>query len=585
MASTAAAIDLTAVDDDDDALLDEYDDDGVKVSSAPAGDELDEDEEGDEDETCSICLDPVAIEMQGFLLKCVHCFHFECIAKWAKVTNLCPLCKTRFQCIVQKSASGVVIKKTPVKNIKQVHSADGSQDLVHARNLLAEFACHLCGNGDNEDTLLLCDVDNCENAGHTLCLGLPGVPATSWFCPEHAHRRTAAASRRRATTLATLRTSRAGRARRSTPVRRRITPLEARLGVRRGQRVPLPYEREVAQYAVEPAYHARSVAATEMRRLQQEAAQILQRRQRPVTAPAPAPTTSSLKRKRDTEQMWADSARARQMATLAPTPVVVPTETPVVPAPTAAPRVPFRAAFLALKDAMALAAAKDASTAVYHVPTAAKLRLLPRVKAFFEGLNAAQLRQVLEWHVLSLLKSWLVPYAPGHAQHALVLEGLLQLLPKLPVTKEHLKQSDGLGPVVLQLAKETGPAAALAKTVLDKWKQLVAKPTAPTQVVRPPPPPVVLPPITPMVPRDGKSPTALKKLPFCDAIVAHVKQLVYPQLRDGSLSRDRFTAVVKEAANAFAAEVPFLSGAVVEAGALTPLATTRLGQLVERALR
>ncbi|EQC34333.1 hypothetical protein, variant [Saprolegnia diclina VS20] len=493
------------------------------------------------------------------------------------------MCKTRFTSIVQKNVHGVITKRTPIKHAKQVHSDDASADLSHARNLLNEFACMLCGNGDSEESLLLCDADNCEVACHTLCLGLPGVPAQSWFCPEHEHRRSSA--RREATTLASLRASRSGRTRRSVPLRRR-TPLETRLGVRRGQRVPLPFEREVSQYySSEPAYHPRSVASTEMRRMQEEAARILERT-RPVPLP---PATAALKRKRETDAMWAESARARQMMTLTPHAMPIVREPPPAAAAASAPKASFRSEFVALRDAMQLAEAKDASTAVYNVPAAAKLRLLPQVKSFFEALNPAQQRQVLEWQVLPLLKSWLSPYGPGRPQHQHVMDGLLTLLAKLPIAKEHLKQSDGLGHLVLQLTKDAGPCQATARTVLDKWKQLVAKPVAPASAVvrRPPPPMIALPVISPMVPSSShkKSPSAaLKTLPYCDVIVQFVKQLVYPRLRDGRLTRDRFTAIVKETSNAFAAEVPHLSAPVVDAGALTPFAQRRLTQLVERAL-
>ncbi|KDO25477.1 hypothetical protein SPRG_09420 [Saprolegnia parasitica CBS 223.65] len=581
MGTHAAPIDLSYMDDD--SLLDEYDDDEAKpapkghASKPTDANDLDDDDDADDDEMCSICLDAVTLEAQGHLLKCVHCFHFECIFRWAKVTNLCPMCKTRFTSIVQKNVHGVITKRTPIKHAKQVHDDDSSADLAHASNLLNEFACMLCGNGDSEETLLLCDADNCEAACHTLCLGLPGVPAQSWFCPEHEHRRSSA--RRQATTLASLRASRSGRTRRSVPLRRR-TPLETRLGVRRGQRVPLPFEREVSQYySSEPAYHPRSVASTEMRRMQEEAARILER----------TPATAALKRKREADAMWAESARARQMMTLTPHATPVVRDLPPAAAAAPAPRASFRSQFVALRDAMRLAEAKDASTAVYNVPAAAKLRLLPQVKSFFEALNPAQQRQVLEWQVLPMLKAWLSPYGPGRPQHQLVMDGLLTLLAKLPISKEHLKQSDGLGHLVLQLTKDPGPCQATARIVLDKWKQLVAKPAAVTSTVarRPPPPMLALPVITPMVPSSTtkKSPSAaLKTLPYCDVIVQFVKQLVYPRLRDGRLARDRFTAIVKETSNAFAAEVPHLSAPVVDAGTLTPFAQRRLTQLVERAL-
>jgi hypothetical protein len=46
--------------------------------------------------------------------------------------------------------------------------------------------CAVCGTGENEDLLLLCDNPNgCPIAWHTYCLDpvLPEVPEGDWFCP------------------------------------------------------------------------------------------------------------------------------------------------------------------------------------------------------------------------------------------------------------------------------------------------------------------------------------------------------------------------------------------------------------------
>jgi hypothetical protein len=50
-----------------------------------------------------------------------------------------------------------------------------------------ENTCRMCGTGKTkkhpEGTLLLCDGEGCTAAWHTKCLGLPAVPAGTWFCP------------------------------------------------------------------------------------------------------------------------------------------------------------------------------------------------------------------------------------------------------------------------------------------------------------------------------------------------------------------------------------------------------------------
>ena len=38
----------------------------------------------------------------------------------------------------------------------------------------------ICGSGDDEATLLLCD--RCDSGAHTACLGMAGLPKAAWFC-------------------------------------------------------------------------------------------------------------------------------------------------------------------------------------------------------------------------------------------------------------------------------------------------------------------------------------------------------------------------------------------------------------------
>ena len=52
------------------------------------------------------------------------------------------------------------------------------------RNAEAEDICAVCGSGEQDVLLLLCDSCNC--AYHTFCLmpRLRAVPAGDWFCPD-----------------------------------------------------------------------------------------------------------------------------------------------------------------------------------------------------------------------------------------------------------------------------------------------------------------------------------------------------------------------------------------------------------------
>lgn len=43
---------------------------------------------------CAICLG--SIKIQGTINSCSHDFCFECIEKWSKTQNTCPLCIKRF---------------------------------------------------------------------------------------------------------------------------------------------------------------------------------------------------------------------------------------------------------------------------------------------------------------------------------------------------------------------------------------------------------------------------------------------------------------------------------------------------------
>jgi hypothetical protein len=48
---------------------------------------------------------------------------------------------------------------------------------------MPEIACKVCGLGDREEVLLLCD--RCDEGFHTYCIGIGRVPRVKrWFCQE-----------------------------------------------------------------------------------------------------------------------------------------------------------------------------------------------------------------------------------------------------------------------------------------------------------------------------------------------------------------------------------------------------------------
>ena len=49
---------------------------------------------------------------------------------------------------------------------------------------VADIACELCGSGENDESVLLCD--NCNRGFHMECLSPPltSVPEGDWHCPD-----------------------------------------------------------------------------------------------------------------------------------------------------------------------------------------------------------------------------------------------------------------------------------------------------------------------------------------------------------------------------------------------------------------
>jgi len=69
--------------------------------------------------------------------------------------------------------------------------ADKIQAVTHDEDISPEedeeedsnrWRCIICGRADQEDVLLLCD--NCNDAYHTHCLDIDGIPEGDWFCPN-----------------------------------------------------------------------------------------------------------------------------------------------------------------------------------------------------------------------------------------------------------------------------------------------------------------------------------------------------------------------------------------------------------------
>jgi hypothetical protein len=110
-------------------------------------------------------------------------FHFECICKWARIKNVCPACKARFNRIARlalpaASATAAAARGSAFATSSQPSSAsalsqqqqqvvavleevvvpdrDAVVDQPTAEELRElEARCYVCGRGDREDQLLL----------------------------------------------------------------------------------------------------------------------------------------------------------------------------------------------------------------------------------------------------------------------------------------------------------------------------------------------------------------------------------------------------------------------------------------------
>ena len=85
--------------------------------------------------------------------------------------------------LLSKLTLGPILRSYPV--------ADKVQAVTHDEDIPPEeteeygeinWRCIICGRADQEEILLLCD--NCNDAYHTHCLDIDGVPEGDWFCPN-----------------------------------------------------------------------------------------------------------------------------------------------------------------------------------------------------------------------------------------------------------------------------------------------------------------------------------------------------------------------------------------------------------------
>ncbi len=143
------------------------------------------------DETCSICFtdtlrDALGKGGLGSLDCCAHIYCHGCILRWTtESSSTCPLCKRSASALHRIEADGTRHSSRAVEARVQAAPEPTEEELAA---MLAEadatYNCQLCGSGEDEETILLCD--SCDCGYHMACLDPPlhRVPAGDWYCPD-----------------------------------------------------------------------------------------------------------------------------------------------------------------------------------------------------------------------------------------------------------------------------------------------------------------------------------------------------------------------------------------------------------------
>ncbi|CAH1131039.1 unnamed protein product [Ceutorhynchus assimilis] len=149
----------------------------ANASVLAEGAAIDSDCSDGQSEKCPICLVRFKLQKVGVPENCGHKFCLECILEWSKTVNTCPVDRKEYNAITARSGlNEKVLKTIPVDTPVAQHFdeiIDGFDE---------QIICIICGSGQNEDRLLLCD--GCDLGYHLYCLTPPlsEVPNDPWFC-------------------------------------------------------------------------------------------------------------------------------------------------------------------------------------------------------------------------------------------------------------------------------------------------------------------------------------------------------------------------------------------------------------------
>ncbi|XP_046407495.1 uncharacterized protein LOC124172100 [Ischnura elegans] len=149
-----------------------------------------ETEDGDGPKTrCPICLRSLPGVLSGAEVGspegCQHLFCVCCIQEWAKNVNTCPVDRHEFsEIVVFEGVGGKEVRRLPLpKKPRGAPSGLEDEDITLISQIEEDPTfCEVCGSGDREDSLLLCD--GCDRGYHLDCLTPPltSVPIEEWFC-------------------------------------------------------------------------------------------------------------------------------------------------------------------------------------------------------------------------------------------------------------------------------------------------------------------------------------------------------------------------------------------------------------------
>ncbi|KAJ1497480.1 Transcription factor iws1 [Coelomomyces lativittatus] len=117
------------------------------------------------------------------------------------------------------------------------------------------------------------------------------------------------------------------------------------------------------------------------------------------------------------------------------------------------------------------AAERDLVSFTKQKPAVYKLRLLPLVS---KHLDRSELQEIfLDHHILDGFQSWLEPLPDGSLPSYDIRSTLFQLLLKLPITTDHLRECS-IGPLIVfytKAPKETPEIKRMAQECVTKWSR------------------------------------------------------------------------------------------------------------------